>query len=105
MTDWQKGRKERTAKLNKYVVGRWERKRSLVLCALWREAELEMLQQHITEEWSDVTACAMVMTLPMLLPRAMSKSVALSQQRSVWTSMAHVTTPGHGDIPGLGWPY
>lgn len=39
---------------------------------------------------------------PVLLPKAMSVSVAMQQQASVLISMARITTKDHVNFPGLG---
>jgi hypothetical protein len=44
----------------------------------------------------------MVKSQPVLLLRAMSGSVAMQQHQSVSMSVAHITTKGHVDFPGLG---
>lgn len=46
-------------------------------------------------------ACALVMSRPVLLPRAISMSVVLLQPGSVLISMVHATREGQADICGL----
>lgn len=45
---------------------------------------------------------AMVVAVPMLLPRVMPGSIVLVQPESVLMSMAHVTSKGYADVHGLG---
>lgn len=43
---------------------------------------------------------AMVKSRPMVLLSAMSGSLAMQQQVSVWMFVVHITFKGHEDVPG-----
>jgi hypothetical protein len=64
--------------------------------------EVMLISRTKLIRWSGLLPEAMMTSGPMLLLRAMSGPMVLSQPRVLLMSEACVTTKGHADIPGLG---
>lgn len=79
----------RATAVHKCVVERRERKRSR---GLKHHENRQNWRQGGGEEQPALLSEAMVMSQPMVPPRAMSGSIALQQQGSVSSSVTHVTT-------------
>lgn len=84
-----------------YVVGRWERNQSWVVCAVWRQVDdLEMLQCWGTGRYKEPVHPHGAMVISSSgLP---SRSVTLPQLGFVLISVAHAAIESHLDVIGLG---
>jgi hypothetical protein len=84
----------------KCTVERWECERNRGACALWRKVGLEPGTGRHEEPVQSHEA--MMISRLGLLPRTMSRYVALLQLRSVLISVACVATKSRLNVSGLG---
>lgn len=97
-------RQDRVTRISKYMVERWEKKRTGAVCALWRERIWGKTVMKNSLLWETALPPEdMLMSHSVLPLRAMSESRVLAQPRSVLMSVTIVTTNSLLEVIGLGY--